>query len=155
MIFFFTDEEREEPEFRPAESEQASGRVPEEAASSLTRPQKRSKQSRGTQSGPFIISPIVPASGQTGWGAICGLHRDRNDSKGASCKKALSLSICGGSHEVCKLRLKRWLHAGLDDKKWPRHTQRSHHLTLGGKGLIDFAEGLLEEELDRQIQALG
>ena len=76
--------------------------------------------------GPFFLAPIVPAGGQTGWGAICNMHLDEHDSGHTGCKKSVSLSICGNSHQECILRLKRWLLAGLDDEAWPKHRMRSH-----------------------------
>lgn len=66
---------------------------------------------------------------------------------------ALSLSMCGNSHQECVLRLKRWLQAGLDDEAWPKHRMRSHHVQIGGKGMVDFADGLPEAELDTQLEA--
>ena len=61
--------------------------------------------------------------------------------------------MCGNSHQECILRLKRWLPAGLDDEAWPKHRMRSHHVQMGGKGMVDFADGLTEAELDTQLEA--
>lgn len=52
------------------------------------------------------------------------------------------------------MRLKRWLMAGCDDASWPLHRQRSHHVDMGGRGLSDFAVGLVETELDAAAAAL-
>ena len=46
------------------------------------------------------------------------------------------------------LRLKRWLIAGLDDSDWEEDRRRTMHVSLGGKFLQDFAEGLSEEACD-------
>ena len=59
----------------------ASGRAAQSAKS------KRVVQKRGVRWGPFLLSPIVPQGGQTGWGAICGLHHNRGDGSGSRCKK--------------------------------------------------------------------
>ena len=109
---------------------------------------KRQLQKRGIPWGPFLLSPIVPKGGQTGWGAICGLHRNRGDPSGARCKKAMNLS--GLDHSTCLLRLKRWLLAGLDEE-FSAQNARSDHVAMGGAGLKDFAEGKTEEEMDEAI----
>lgn len=108
---------------------------------------RRRKQARAIPWGPFQIAPIVPSSGQTGWGAICGQHRDRGNT--LSCKKAVSRGALTDAQ--CILRLKRWLIAGCHDAAWPSHRQRSHHVELGGKGLQDFAEGMSEAEMDALV----
>ena len=107
----------------------------------------RRKQSRSIPWGPFQLAPIVPASGQSGWGAICGQHRDRGNN--LSCKKAMNRGDLTDAE--CVLRLKRWLLAGCEDQSWPIHRQRSHHVEMGGKGLQDFAEGMSEEAMDALV----
>ena len=52
-----------------------------------------------------------------------------------------------GDHGVAIVRLKRWLLAGLEDASWPKHCQRQHHISLGGKGLQAFEAGPSETEL--------
>ena len=79
------------------------------------------------------------------------MHRD-GDEHNTLCKKAVSLSGLGNSQ--CILRLKRWLIAGVDDGGFPPHRQRSHHVSLGGRGLQDFSEGMDEPELDRRAMEL-
>ena len=81
------------------------------------------------------------------------MHLDEADSGHTGCKKSVSLSTCGGSHEECILRLKRWLLAGLEDSTWPKHCMRSHHVQIGGKGLVDFSDGLKEPELDAKLES--
>ena len=111
------------------------------------RPHRRTKQARAIPWGPFQLAPIIPASGQTGWGAICGQHCDRGNK--LSCKKAVSRGSLTDAE--CILRLKRWLIAGCSDSNWPVHRQRSHHVELGGKALQDFAQGLSEAEMDALV----
>ena len=123
----------------------ASGRAVQSAKS------KRVVQKRGVRWGPFLLSPIVPQGGQTGWGAICGLHHNRGDGSGSRCKKALSMGRL--SHSACILRLKRWLLAGLNDAELSVQNARSDHVAMGGPGLQAFAEeGPSEEEMDEKIR---
>lgn len=110
---------------------------------------KRQKQARAIPWGPFQLAPIVPASGHSGWGAICGQHCDRGNT--LSCKKAVSRGALSDSE--CILRLKRWLLAGCSDSGWPIHRQRSHHVELGSKGLQEFADGMSEAEMDAIVAA--
>ncbi|CAE7259890.1 SSRP1 [Symbiodinium natans] len=108
----------------------------------------RQDRRRGLPWGPFQLQPIVAADGeQTGWGAVCGQHHDRDGSN--QCKKAVSSRRLGD--ETCMLRLKRWLFEGLKDDDWPVHAQRTHHVGLGGRDLQDFAEGLSEREMDQAM----
>ena len=53
-----------------------------------------------------------------------------------------------------RLRVKRWLIAGLDDGAWPEDTRRTQHVAMGGMHLIEFAAGLSEEACDRIAAAL-
>ena len=122
----------------------ASGRAVQSANS------KRVVQKRGVRWGAFLLSPIVPQGGQTGWGAICGLHHNRGDGSGSRCKKALSMGRL--SHSACILRLKRWLLAGLNDAELSVQNARSDHVAMGGPGLQAFAEGPSEEEMDEKIR---
>ncbi len=55
-----------------------------------------------------------------------------------------------GSDPEGRVRLKRWLLAGLEDEDWPEN-KRSYHIALGGQGLASFATGLSETELDQQL----
>ena len=114
----------------------------------------RTNQRRGVPWGPFILSPIVPKTGHSGWGAICGMHKDRGEGQNSLCKKAVSMGTTL-SNADCILRLKRWLIAGMDDSEFPRHRMRSHHVSLGGVGLGAFAHGMSEEELDARVTQLG
>ena len=89
----------------------------------------------------------------TGWGAICNCHFDA-DAGRTGCKKAVMLSS-SVSEATAVLRLKRWLIAGVRDEHFPPHRARSHHVGLGGKGLVDFAHGETEQELDEFVARLA
>lgn len=106
---------------------------------------------RGEQWGPFSLAPIYSEGVRTGYGAICGLHHNSDDAPGISCRKALTIEEL--SEEDCRLRLKRWLVAGLNDHHWPEDQGRSMHLSLGGLRLVDFSSGDPEPVLDRQVGA--
>ena len=106
----------------------------------------------GVPWGPFQIAPIYSQGSHTGWGAICNLHKNHCGGT-TQCKKAITLKPEQGiDDEICVLRLKRWLLAGTDDAGWPQHCLRTHHVSLGGKSLIAFAEGKSEIEMDQEIQ---
>ena len=148
--------EAEEVEANPASSSAGPGSASSSAgpgsaaaaSSGPAPPVKRKLQSRAIPWGPFQIAPIVPAAGQSGWGAICGQHCDQGNT--LSCKKAVSRSSTLTDAD-CVLRLKRWLLAGHSDQQWPSHRRRSHHVELGGKGLQDFADGMTEAEMDELV----
>ena len=112
----------------------------------------RRKESPALPWGPFQLAPIVPVSGHSGWGAICGLHRDQDGSK-TTCKKAITLNPAAGLDDSeCILRLKRWLLAGVSDEGWPQHKKRTHHIKeIGGPQLSNFAEGMSEVQLDAEV----
>lgn len=116
----------------------------------------RRKVSRALPWGPFQLAPIVPASGHSGWGAICGLHRDQDGSK-TTCKKAITLNPAAGLDDSeCILRLKRWLLAGVSDEGWPQHKKRTHHVKeIGGPQLSNFAEGMSEAQLDAAVARMA
>ena len=139
--------------FKGSSTESSAG-IAVDAASGRAVQSAKSKgvvQKRGVRWGPFLLSPIVPQGGQTGWGAICGLHHNRGDGSGSRCKKALSMGRL--SHSACILRLKRWLLAGLNDAELSVQNARSDHVAMGGPGLQAFAEeGPSEEEMDEKIR---
>ena len=116
----------------------------------------RSWQRRGQGWGPFLLSPIVRTSDGrvTGYGAICGLHRDSGpDSCQGQCKKAAALSLRQGGPSEAELRtrLKRWLLAGmLDTEDWPSERMRSRHVALQ---LTELAEGPSEQEMDAWMES--
>ena len=49
--------------------------------------------------------------------------------------------------------MKRWLIAGLDDQDWDEDAKRLMHVSMGGKFLCEFADGLSEEDCDRIANA--
>ena len=79
-------------------------------------PGKRAALRRGEAWGSFFISPLYRNGVHVGWEGLCNLHQDSHDKQGASCKKSLAKAHL--SDAECKLRLKRWLVAGLDDAGW-------------------------------------
>lgn len=97
----------------------------------------------------FQIAPIHAAGSltPTGWGAICGIHRDPSNPT-LQCKKAMSCQHL--SEDECKLRLKRWLVAGLNTAGWGDN-QRECHVSLGGVQLSQFSVGLSHAELDERV----
>jgi len=105
---------------------------------------------RGEQGGVFNLGPIYSEGVRTGYGAICGLHSNSEDAPGIHGRKALTIGDF--SEEDCRLRLKRWLLAGLNDDDWPENQVRSR-LSLGGLCLIDFSVADPEIVLDRQVAA--
>ena len=107
--------------------------------------------------GSVTISPIVrSADGRvTGYGAICGLHKDTAtglDGSRLQCKKAASLGLRDGASTADELRvgLKRWLMAGLlDTDTWPADRMRHTHV---GVQLKDLQEGPSEADMDRWME---
>ena len=70
------------------------------------------------------------------------------------CKKHATIGRSGLTPHDMRLRVKRWLIAGLDDGAWPEDTRRTQHVAMGGMHLIEFAAGLSEEACDRIAAAL-
>ena len=94
------------------------------------------------------LAEIANSSGAIiGCGAICGDHHDDAEDT-RTCKKQVTIGRSGLTTRDLMLRLKRWLIAGLDDSDWEGDRRRSMHVSLGGKFLQDFAEGLSEEACD-------
>ena len=114
-------------------------------------PGKRAALRRGEAWGSFFISPLYRSGVHVGWEGLCNLHQDSHDKQGTSCKKSLAKGHL--SDAECKLRLKRWLVAGLDDAGWKRGLQRSHHVSFGGHLLSHFATGLDEATLNSRPAA--
>ena len=44
--------------------------------------------------------------------------------------------------------MKHWLIAGLDDTEWDEEDKQAKHMFMGGNFLVEFAEGLSEEDCD-------
>ena len=89
-----------------------------------------------------------------GWGANCKDHLDAG--RTLECKKAVTMGDSGLSFETLKLRCKRWLVAGIDDFDWDdSDAKRTTHVRMGGKFMVEFANGLSEEACERIAQAQG
>ncbi len=112
------------------------------------------RQRRGEPWGIWQLAPIFARGVHTAWGAVCGRHTD--DVIKTECKKTCAFR--GGRYQVteaeAKLRLKRWLVAGMDDRDWAPDTGRRRHVGMGGPGLVEFACGLSEPELDECARQL-
>ena len=135
-------------ELPPAPHVQAPLRIKPACSAEVTNA-KATRQRRSEAWGVFHLGPICSQGVQTGYGAICGLHRNSEDGPGIYCRKALTTSEL--SEEDCRLRLERWLPAGLQNSDWPEGQGRSMHLSLGGLRLVDFSSGKPEAALDRQV----
>ena len=101
--------------------------------------------------GCFSIGPSHSKFFGNAWVATCGLHHNSNDKTGVVCRRSLPQKDL--SEAECKLRLKRWLVAGLDEPNKHGDNARSLHVAKGGPRLNHFATGLSEEELDRRVGA--
>ena len=88
-----------------------------------------------------------------GYGATCRNHLDHADPPGTVCKKSVTIGKSGLTIADLKLRMKRWLIAGLDDAEWEEDVQRSTHVRMGKTYMQEFAHGLSEEECDRIAHA--
>jgi len=117
--------------------------------------------------------PPLPAAGNERWGngrwdigpvrdnkkgglvIGCGSHcRGHQDSGNPQvCKKMVTFGQSGLSYDCLRLRMKRWLIAGLDDEDWDEDAKRLLHVGMGGKFLCEFADGLSEEDCDRIANA--
>ena len=94
------------------------------------------------------LADIANSSGAIiGCGAICGDHHDDAEAT-RTCKKQVTIGRSGLTTRDLMLRLKRWLIAGLDDSDWEGDRRRTMHVSLGGRFLQDFAEGVSEEAVD-------
>ena len=87
-----------------------------------------------------------------GIGGRCKMHK--NAGCELECKKQVTIGESGLSLETLRLRMKRWLLAGIDDSDWDADALRTTHVNMGGIYLSDFAEGLSEEACDRIANAL-
>ena len=87
-----------------------------------------------------------------GCGAHCRGHHDAGN-PGLVCKKSVTFGKSGLSYDTLKLRIKRWLIAGLDDEDWDEDAKRAVHVAMGGIFLREFEHGLSEEDCDRIANA--
>ena len=130
--------------------EESSEELLDEAPKKKTVSDRAGRGERGTPWGPFLIS-----SGPWGVGATCGMHI--NKSRGGcnlKCKKQVTFGESGFSEAAMITRMKRWLLAGLDDDLWETDEKRSRHISMGGRFLKDFAEGMTDEQMDIVVRAL-
>ena len=86
-----------------------------------------------------------------GCGSHCRGHHD--DGNPNVCKKSVTFGLSGLSYACLRLRMKRWLIAGLDDEDWDADAKRLKHVSMGGVFLREFADGLSEEDCDRIANA--
>ena len=103
------------------------------------------------------LAPIRDSVGHViGCGATCKDHIDVEGPRaGLVCKSSVTIGQSGLSFEELRLRMKRWLLAGVDDEAWAdRDRMRTHHVGMGGRYMHEFAVGLTEEECDRIAAAL-
>ena len=88
-----------------------------------------------------------------GCGATCKDHWNAGDPR--SCRKAVTIGLSGLTFETLRLRMKRWLIAGLDDDDWEEDAKRTRHRDMDGIYMADFADGLSEEACDRIAGGVG
>ena len=86
-----------------------------------------------------------------GCGSHCRGHHDAGNP--LVCKKSVTMGKSGLSYDILRLRMKRWLIAGLDDGDWDVDAKRAAHVGMGGKFLCEFEHGLSEEDCDRIANA--
>jgi len=86
-----------------------------------------------------------------GCGATCKQHHDVGGSL-VDCKKQVRMGKSGLSYDTMRLRMKRWLIAGLDEADWDAGYKRETHVGMGGRYMKDFEVGLSEEECDAIAQ---
>ncbi|CAE7226167.1 unnamed protein product [Symbiodinium sp. CCMP2592] len=152
-------QENVQPSFSGAASSGASGSVldenevaavpPPPDAPAERRPRTMQRRSVVWGSCPaFQLAPVYRAGQHMGFSALC--HRHTDPGVDLICKKEIS-AVGGLPHDVCRLRLKRWLVAGLDDEDWPEK-KREFHISMGNILLRDFSQGKTSEELDRIVQ---
>ena len=90
--------------------------------------------------GRFAFARIQSKGVHIGYGVTCALHVNSDGyAAGTPCKKALTgQEVLALGENECKLRLKRWLVAGLKHTLDPAR-ERQSHVNLGGRHLIVFA----------------
>ena len=117
-------------------------------------PEARRRERRGEQWGDsgWEITTLKRGEMIIGIGGRCKMHKDEGCD--LECKKQVTIGESGLSLETLRLRMKRWLLAGIDDSDWDADALRTTHVNMGGIYLSDFAEGLSEEACDRIANAL-
>ena len=87
-----------------------------------------------------------------GIGGNCSYHENAGSNK--VCKKNAPIGVSGLSPDVLRLQMKRWLVAGIDDENWESGKKQSTHVSMGGRYLSEFAEGLTEAQCDHIANTL-
>ena len=96
--------------------------------------------------GEFAFSKIEPGGVLTGYGVRCGRHvNESGHAEKTSCQKAINTKHHAISEAEARIRLKRWLVAGLTQSLDPAE-ERQAHIHLGGRGLNDFGTGSTWDE---------
>ena len=102
--------------------------------------------------GPVEDGPIYSKGVHSGWGAVCGAHKDIDDGPRAQRKIQLSFGTQTPLGDAqARLRVKIWLYHGLD-VEGSLANARTEHLNMRPRAL-----GLThtEDELDRIVIAAG
>ena len=79
---------------------------------------------------------------------MCRDHTDV-DRPHAVGEKVATMGKSGVYYDMLRLRMKRWLIAGIDSDADEKGSKQSHHVGMGGRALCEFADGLSEEQCDR------
>ena len=133
-----------------SDSSEGSEREPEDDEDPCVAPPvaPRERVSERWGSGNWSLVPIRKKTGAVvtiaGYGAMCKDHLDVDDP--AICKKQVSVGKNGLSVDTLRVRMKRWLIAGLDDHEWEEGSKKTHHISMGGTYLVEFEHGLTEEQ---------
>jgi hypothetical protein len=100
--------------------------------------------------GEWTLAPLRDsAKNIIGYCGNCNGHHDALRPQ-IVCKKQVTIGQSGLTHQTLKLRMKRWIIAGIDDDDWDVSVGAAKHIGLGkAHFLADFADGLSEEECDR------
>jgi hypothetical protein len=99
--------------------------------------------------GEWTLAPLRDAVGNiVGYCGNCNGHHDVLRPQ-IVCKKQVTIGESGLTYQTLRLRVKRWIIAGLDDGDWDESVGAATHIGLGKRYLADFADGLTEEDCDR------
>ena len=100
--------------------------------------------------GEWTLAPLRDrAKNIVGYCGNCNGHHDALRPQ-IVCKKQVTIGQSGLTHQTLKLRMKRWIIAGIDDGEWGFSVGAAKHIGLRkAHFLADFADGLSEEACDR------
>ena len=100
--------------------------------------------------GEWTLAPLRDADANiVGYCGNCNGHRDALRPQ-IVCRKQVTIGISGLTHETLRLRMKRWIIAGIDDDDWDSSVGAATHIGLGkAHYLADFADGISEDDCDR------